>query len=435
MPAEADRPAPIAGLDKDSATAALDLIASLGARRPLVGPDGSIAGFEFRVLSSLQRRANESGQIALQQAHARHVLKSAALAAQGGSMGLARLPPQWLLALDEWPAGPGVCVGLEWSVGPLTPGDEARFAAMLQSLRAQGARVGWDPDGIEDHVPDLVLVQQGQTAMEQVLVRAHHHAQRAGGVPVWVTDVQNIDDLEQALAGGAYCVSGAVGHFRAARSKGDKGAAAPEVLRLGRLMQLLAKGADNQLLAEEIKADVGLSYRLLGLLQSARFAHLGSVVSVESAVQLLGRNELYRWLSVLLMHFARARKASVALREVTLWRARFMELSAQSLTKVPPDELFTLGLASMLGPMLELSVEEVVTTLGLNEASSQALLQNEGPYVGYLALAQHMEQRGSGETGATDGTTSEWMAALGGASAVQSLGDQAWAWVAEHRLA
>ena len=166
---------------------------------------------------------------------------------------------------------------------------------------------------------------------------------------------------------------------------------------------------------------------MLKRLNSARFAHIQAAASIDQAVLLLGRNELYRWLSLMMVQFAGRRKASSALQEMTLWRSRFLELLALQAKEAAPGQLFTLGLASMLGTILHISQKNVVSTLNLPPLAAQALLEYSGPWYDYLLLARQLEQHQLDETSAL-------VARFGGATRVTELEDDAWAWAwaAEH---
>jgi EAL and modified HD-GYP domain-containing signal transduction protein len=166
---------------------------------------------------------------------------------------------------------------------------------------------------------------------------------------------------------------------------------------------------------------VSLTYRLLQRMNSASFAHLGGISSVDQAVQMLGRNDLHRWLSLMLMQFAGSRKMASALQEIALCRSRFVELLAIERGESEPGRFFTLGLASMLGLILKLEPEQVVATLSLPPEAEQALLAQAGPWYVYLRTANQVEHQ----------TVSEASVAADGFSSLErvlELSTQAWAW-------
>lgn len=144
--------------------------------------------------------------------------------------------------------------------------------------------------------------------MNTVLATLASRPSTLQGLPTLVTDVREFEDLQLALQQGVDYVCGALSVSLPTRPSGQTLSAPPEVKRIGQLLNLLVKGADNAALVDQIKSDVGLSVRLLQRINTASFAHLEINGSIEQAV-MLGRSELYRWLSMLL--FSSREKAEV----------------------------------------------------------------------------------------------------------------------------
>jgi EAL and modified HD-GYP domain-containing signal transduction protein len=244
------------------------------------------------------------------------------------------------------------------------------------------------------------------------------------GLPVIATDIVSTEDLELALQAGVAYACGAL----VPRAERDEVAEVkpvpPEVRRIGHLLNQLVTGADTGVIVGEIKGDVGLSYRVLRRLNSARYAQLNGF-SIDQAVPVLGRNELYRWLSMMLVQFAGSRKASSALQEIALWRSRLLELLALEKGEPVPGQFFTLGLASLLGAILKLEPVDVVSTLSLPESARQALLDQTGPWHVYLAIAQQLEAH-------TLEDSPHLADAFGGVARVHVLSDEAWTWAEEN---
>jgi EAL and modified HD-GYP domain-containing signal transduction protein len=149
------------------------------------------------------------------------------------------------------------------------------------------------------------------------------------------------------------------------------------------------------------------------------------VETVDDAVQLLGRNELRRWLEMMLMGAAEARQATPALQESALARGRLLELLARQ--RGEPETAararFTLGMFSMLEVLLQVPLAEALAPLRLGEVLEQALLQHSGPWADELTLAQACDL----------GDEASFLAAaerLGGVEQVLPLVEEAWGWAA-----
>ena len=180
-------------------------------------------------------------------------------------------------------------------------------------------------------------------------------------------------------------------------------------------------------LTRELRGDVGLCYRLLRQVNSPAVGVSRPVESIDQAVLILGRSEVYRWLSVLLLASVSGRRTSRALQEVSLARARMLELLARERGSEPPDALFTVGLLSLLNVMLEMPMSQVLQPLRLSEAAHLALLDHSGPWHELLTLSEALERHDlEAATAAATG--------FGGIERVSQLSDEAWRWaLAVHR--
>jgi len=395
----------------------------LGARRPLISANHGVEGFEFRIGTELRARFRRQPEPTAQAAYVAAILTSARLTAQSGRRGLARLPLDWLTHKTQAVVSRGVMVAVDRPTGEPQPGDDQH--ALLQNLgamRAAGAEIGWPIDTQINLKRDFVLLRQGESEIGVILEQIKNWPIEAQGLPIVLTDVPHLEDVELALIDGIRYVCGAVAPREAVSAK-DAQILSPEAQRIAQILQQLVTGAETAAIVEQIKADVGLSYNLLRRLKSAELAQLRDCNSIEQAVQLLGRNELYRWLTMLLLKSPGNRKGVHALQEIALWRARLFELMAQQRHEPAPGQLFTLGLASMLGAMLKITPLEVVATLSLSGDGAQAILQQTGPWAAYLDIASAIESHALDDwADLTD--------AFGGVQQVIELSDQAWAWAA-----
>jgi EAL and modified HD-GYP domain-containing signal transduction protein len=130
------------------------------------------------------------------------------------------------------------------------------------------------------------------------------------------------------------------------------------------------------------------------LLRYANSAAIGLAVpadSVERAVQVLGRGELLRWLSVQLLAAAEARHASPALQQSALARGRLLETLARASGRADPASAFTLGLLSYGEPLLQMTLADAIAPLRLSADVNAALLERRGPLADWLLLAEAVE--------------------------------------------
>jgi EAL and modified HD-GYP domain-containing signal transduction protein len=404
------------------------LLVALGARRPVISALGEIVGFEFRISSDTQQRLKRRTDHGGQAAQVLAALNSARLMAQANRIGLARVSADWLVHAVGFEDAAGAWVGVEQPLGGNpTPAYLQATALAVQQLRQAGAKVGWETPSAMELTPDFVLLRQGDRPMGSVLeaIRAMPLALRA--LPTLVTDVASVEDLELALHRGLSFACGALAPNRMADDRKDLLPVPPEVARVGQLLGRLVSGADTAEIVADLKCDVGLSYHLLRRVNSAGLAQWEAGVRIDQALLTLGRDELYRWLSMLLVQFAGHRKLSCALQETALWRSRLLELLAVQANEAQSSHLFTLGLASVLGAILKISVADVIETLHLPDFARQALLEQAGPWYPYLQLVWLVESQGVDDA-------SDLADHFGGTERVLALSDEAWAWAWRARL-
>ena len=156
------------------------------------------------------------------------------------------------------------------------------------------------------------------------------------------------------------------------------------------LMEMIRKNADVQQLETVVKRDAALAYKLLRYINSAGFGLRTEVQSLKHAVTILGYSPLYRWLSLLLATASTG--SSPVLLETAIVRGRFAELLGQPfMSKTEAENLFVAGMFSLLDRLLGIPMEEVLSSIQLPEAVTEALISRSGVYGPYLALAEACE--------------------------------------------
>lgn len=157
------------------------------------------------------------------------------------------------------------------------------------------------------------------------------------------------------------------------------------------LMQMVRKNADVRELENVLKRDATLSYKLFRYINSVGFGLGAEIQSLRHAVTMLGYSPLYRWLSLLLAT-ASTNSHSAVLMQTAIVRGRFAELIGHGiLPKNEAENLFVVGMFSLLDRLLGISMEEVLEKIQLAEPVAHALLTREGMYGPFLALAEACE--------------------------------------------
>ena len=160
------------------------------------------------------------------------------------------------------------------------------------------------------------------------------------------------------------------------------------------VLDILNKVRGNQDIAEierGFKRDVALSFKLLRYINSVGFGLSCEIQSIRHALSILGYQQLYRWLTLLIVT-TNENSTPSALMKTAITRGRLTELLGQDLIdRSERDNLFIVGIFSLLDAMLEMPMDKVLEKLTLPENIADALLNRDGIYGPFLSLAEACE--------------------------------------------
>jgi EAL and modified HD-GYP domain-containing signal transduction protein len=129
---------------------------------------------------------------------------------------------------------------------------------------------------------------------------------------------------------------------------------------------------------ELVRTDAGLSLRILHVSGIGPAGGLRRPVrSVSEAVVLLGRDQMYSWLALVLM--ADASQGPSEQLTIAMTRARMCALIAASVGESDRESAFTVGLLSGINLLLGTEPAELVKKLSITTELIDALLRHEGP--------------------------------------------------------
>jgi EAL and modified HD-GYP domain-containing signal transduction protein len=402
-----------------------------GVRRPLVAANGDVAGFEFTLAASIEDRLRRRADPVAHAAHAISLMLAMRPAVEAEQIALASLSADLLMrpeVIAQLPAGAWLCLS---PAAESTAASEEDMPNLLAALRGCGVRVGTQlspaqaPAGAVKF--DFTVMAMDAGGIEPLIAAVGALRKSGASDAIIATGLPDVDGIERALAAGATLASGSFNaQVAAPRQRTLNG----DVLRI---IQLLNAVRDERQplgkLTRDLRGDVGLCYRLLRHVNSPAMGLTRSVESIDQAVLILGRSELYRWLSVLLLAAVSGRRSSRALQEISLARARMLELLARECGTEPPDALFTVGLLSLLNVMLEVPMSQALQPLRLSESAHNALLDHSGPWHAMLTLSEALERH---DLDVVDAVAAQF----GGTERVMAMSDSAWRWaMAVHRNA
>lgn len=373
-----------------------DLLQRFLGRQPIVDGDGRLLGYELRVKKSLpppgataetvQQMVDEMLLASLVDLDIHQLRGSKLIFA---TLAPATLDMDFLESLD----GDGIVL----AVNP-AGSDAAALAARCAVLKGFGYRIAVDdPDMQPASAPLLAqadfvrLDTAGRDAIR--LGELAVAALKQGGATLVANHVDADEMLDVCRKLGFKAFQG----YSFTRLQPDK---SPRLdsqrLHVMELLNLAINKADIGEIEQGFKRDPALSYKMLRYINSAANGLLQPVRSLNHALMVLGYDQLYRWLTLLLFASGEPDFRTLALMKHALVRARFAELLGRDRLKpAERDGLFIVGVFSLLDALLNVPMAQAIAKLKLPSEIVQALLKREGLYAPYLELVLASEE---GET-------------------------------------
>jgi EAL and modified HD-GYP domain-containing signal transduction protein len=169
--------------------------------------------------------------------------------------------------------------------------------------------------------------------------------------------------------------------------------AANKINLLRLLSQVNQESISNEKMTELISSDVALSYKLLRYINSSYFYRISKIESIQHAIAFLGEKEIRRFVTLITISEIATDKPTELVR-LALSRAKFCELLAIASTlQSEPEEIFLLGLFSLMDAMLDTTIAHAVATLPLDDMVKQALTLRQGPLASYLEAVISYERQ------------------------------------------
>lgn len=175
----------------------------------------------------------------------------------------------------------------------------------------------------------------------------------------------------------------------------------PSQMAITRLIALVTSDADNDEVEHCIKGDVTLGLNLLRIANTPAFS-VHRIDSLRQALMVLGRNQLQRWLQIMLYAEPAAHgHIMMPLLAQATTRGRLMELLAQKLrpgNRSFADTAFTVGIMSLMDTLFSMPMDEILQQIPVVEEVSDALLQRQGFFGKLLSLVDYTEWRSKTDT-------------------------------------
>lgn len=175
------------------------------------------------------------------------------------------------------------------------------------------------------------------------------------------------------------------------------------------LMQLVANDAETREIEEVFRHAPALSYHLLRIVNSPAIGTGRQITSFSQAIVMLGRNQLRRWLNLILFASRDDDPRGPMLLARAATRASMLEqLARQSgQDREGQERAFMAGMFSLLGVMFGLPLDEVIGPLRLAPEVADALLERRGELGALLACVEAIERGDAEQLGSLAGGLGE----------------------------
>ena len=147
-----------------------------------------------------------------------------------------------------------------------------------------------------------------------------------------------------------------------------------------------------------LKAEPGMSYRILRLANAASVGARSPISNLRTALVLVGEDR-FRKMAVTALTVEMCGNQPEEAHRAVLQRARFCELMAPGLGE-QPDALYLFGMLSVIAGILDLRPDDIARTVALHPGMLEALAGEENPFTEMLACADSYD-RGDWERFAT----------------------------------
>jgi len=148
-------------------------------------------------------------------------------------------------------------------------------------------------------------------------------------------------------------------------------------------------------IAELIKHDISLSYKLLRFMNSTGVGIPRKITSINQAIIIVGLTEMKKWMHVLALRDMAGddiNGRTVVLIEFSLTRAKMCELLAKNAGKQNTDEYFLAGMFSLMDVIMSRSWSDLLPLLPLSENVKSSLVGNNSEMIPYLKIAEAVER-------------------------------------------
>jgi EAL and modified HD-GYP domain-containing signal transduction protein len=180
---------------------------------------------------------------------------------------------------------------------------------------------------------------------------------------------------------------------------------APSELAILHLLELVNSEADNRTIELAVKRDALISLNLLRLVNTPAAGARGRIDTLGQAIEVLGRQQLQRWLQILLYATPGAKvELNLPLLQMATTRGKMLELMSLKMHPGQQDAAdtgFTVGIMSLTDALFSMAMDEILDTVDVADDVRAALLYRQGEYGDMLNVVEMLEKARCGKPLAT----------------------------------
>ncbi len=170
---------------------------------------------------------------------------------------------------------------------------------------------------------------------------------------------------------------------------------APSELVILNLLQLIRSEADNREVAMSVKRDPLISLNLLRLVNTPAAGARRHIDSLAEALVVLGRDQLQRWLQILLYATPGTNvEFNSPLLQMATTRGKLMELMARKMPGMQgpcAEAAFTVGIMSLMDALFSMAMADILDSVAVAPEVKAALLEREGHLGDMLRIVELVE--------------------------------------------
>ena len=247
----------------------------------------------------------------------------------------------------------------------------------LEQMRKQGYRIALDDFSTQqNHMPlvqvsDIVKLDFKLSNKEDIH-RLVKQLQENPNITLLAEKIETHQDYREAKDMGFHLFQGYF--FSKPEMMSKKDISPDRMTKLRLIDELQYKDLDIRKIETLIKNDVSISYKLLKFLNSAYFKRPVPINTIKDGITYLGVDELKKFISVIAVSDLNREKPNELARRSVVRAMMCEKLGAILHTEFSRDELFTLGLFSLMDALLDHAMEDIIQAVGFSRNMKDALL-------------------------------------------------------------